>query len=53
MVAEGRIVRKASVPVEAPLTPEEGLKKLSALREKGLITEAEYVQKRQEYLNRL
>lgn len=53
MVAEGRIVRKAPTPVEAPLTPEEGLKKLAALRDKGLITETEYNQKRQEYLSRL
>jgi hypothetical protein len=53
MVAEGRIVRKAPLPAEAPLTPEEGLKKLAALRDKGLITESEYNQKRQEYLGRL
>lgn len=53
MVSEGRIVRKAPLPAEAPLSPEEGLKKIAALRDKGLITETEYNQKRQEYLGRL
>ncbi len=53
MVMEGRIVRKAPLPSEAPLTPEEGLKKLAALHDKGLINETEYNQKRQEYLSRI